>query len=779
MKHFLKPFGHCLTTAVMTSTMLRIYALPPAEAAPPNPTPTPPSTENTTLPGEAPLVPAPALSVAAPAVAAPETIHPLESAPAPTAAVPSPVVSPAENSASATPPVKAEEQEEQDGQAHAVNGKPPAAPVESHPKPAASESSESSESNVTTSPALTEKASPEAVPPKLRSSANAQTVAGMRQILEKRLATIVERDKATRNAQWQQNLMHTALLYAWQGQFKQARQIAAHPALPVELQTALLAKIAAVETQLSLPIAQNQPNAIDPRSGKPQTNQPGQANPSQASAIGRAIPPSYSVVDASSAWSSYAGFSLNNQCPPLDRLSAPSPSGQSQQAGTKAARTPTNGIPTFVPALGQNLATRLVQLNRASGRHTAQTPNGKQSIAKQVIAKRSIAQPIAKQPIAKQSVVVPHLFIGVATNSFSGQPQPTSQPSTALAQAGQPGSSQATPDPAATTVPKTNVTALLPQQSGPGSAANPRFSYLDSESAESRLNYSFQQISAPLQQFIANPLDLAWDWWTAPVVNQIADAPIQQVGWSVIRSEEFSMQPLTETAAAEVGLGNNPLLQTLEQELTNAFKPARDARKLSIPTLPALATPPNSAIKVAPYDAATLMAMSCARAQLSHYKADGYTIDPATSKRMGWVNLMYPLPIPAVITSAFGWRMHPISGNLSFHSGLDIGAPMGTPVLAALAGRVVAADSIGGYGLAVVVENETSRQRNLYGHLSGIAVQPGTQVAQGTVLGWVGSTGNSTGPHLHFESLVHTDNGWTAVDPLAAAALTIAQGRNP
>lgn len=180
--------------------------------------------------------------------------------------------------------------------------------------------------------------------------------------------------------------------------------------------------------------------------------------------------------------------------------------------------------------------------------------------------------------------------------------------------------------------------------------------------------------------------------------------------------------------------------------------------------------------KPAVYDAASLLAVSCSNAQLGHYDTGSYVVDPATSKQMGWVNLLFPLPIPAVITSAFGWRIHPISGNLSFHTGLDLGAPMGTPVMAALGGRVVAADYMGGYGLAVIVENPTTRQRNLYGHLSGIAVQPGMQVAQGAILGWVGSTGNSTGPHLHFESLISTETGWTAVDPLASAAVAVAKG---
>jgi murein DD-endopeptidase MepM/ murein hydrolase activator NlpD len=134
------------------------------------------------------------------------------------------------------------------------------------------------------------------------------------------------------------------------------------------------------------------------------------------------------------------------------------------------------------------------------------------------------------------------------------------------------------------------------------------------------------------------------------------------------------------------------------------------------------------------------------------------------------LGMSFPLPIPAAITSIFGWRMHPITGDRRFHAGVDLGAPLGTPVLAARSGQVIVADHEGGYGLTVVLQEDSTAQRNLYAHLSAIAVQPGTWVRQGTVIGWVGNTGNSTGPHLHFESQLPISGGWRAVDPLAATA---------
>ena len=130
----------------------------------------------------------------------------------------------------------------------------------------------------------------------------------------------------------------------------------------------------------------------------------------------------------------------------------------------------------------------------------------------------------------------------------------------------------------------------------------------------------------------------------------------------------------------------------------------------------------------------------------------------------GVMGMMYPLSVPAPITSLFGWRIHPITGDRRFHSGTDLGAALGTPVLAANTGVVEMADWVGGYGLTVVI-NHTNAQQTLYGHMSQILVQPGQAVQKGTVIGLVGSTGNSTGPHLHFEMRQLTPEGWVAVDP--------------
>ncbi len=126
--------------------------------------------------------------------------------------------------------------------------------------------------------------------------------------------------------------------------------------------------------------------------------------------------------------------------------------------------------------------------------------------------------------------------------------------------------------------------------------------------------------------------------------------------------------------------------------------------------------------------------------------------------------LAFPLSVPSSISSVFGWRKHPLTGDRRFHTGMDLAAAEGTPVLAAYSGQVEISDWVGGYGLTVVL-NHNSAQQTLYGHMSETFVRPGQWVERGTVIGRVGSTGNSTGPHLHFETRQLTPNGWVATNP--------------
>ncbi|MCD6551451.1 peptidoglycan DD-metalloendopeptidase family protein [Thermotoga sp.] len=117
-------------------------------------------------------------------------------------------------------------------------------------------------------------------------------------------------------------------------------------------------------------------------------------------------------------------------------------------------------------------------------------------------------------------------------------------------------------------------------------------------------------------------------------------------------------------------------------------------------------------------------------------------------------------PVYGTISSGFGWRIHPITGKYSFHSGVDIAAPEGTPIFAAESGIVEFAGKNGGYGLMVKIKS--SSYEHVYAHLSRIDVYEGQYVKRGQLIGRVGSTGLSTGPHLHFEIRVNQK----AVNPM-------------
>jgi murein DD-endopeptidase MepM/ murein hydrolase activator NlpD len=111
-------------------------------------------------------------------------------------------------------------------------------------------------------------------------------------------------------------------------------------------------------------------------------------------------------------------------------------------------------------------------------------------------------------------------------------------------------------------------------------------------------------------------------------------------------------------------------------------------------------------------------------------------------------------PIEGPVTSSFGEREDPFNGEGAFHSGIDISAPDGTPVRATADGEVSDANMGAGYGREVVL-NHGHDVLTIYGHLSAIAVLPGQHVKQGQVVGYVGQSGRSTGPHLHYEVRVH------------------------
>lgn len=131
-------------------------------------------------------------------------------------------------------------------------------------------------------------------------------------------------------------------------------------------------------------------------------------------------------------------------------------------------------------------------------------------------------------------------------------------------------------------------------------------------------------------------------------------------------------------------------------------------------------------------------------------------------------------PVRGSISSGFGWRVHPIYGYGRMHSGLDISAGYGTPIRATGAGRVIQSGYYGGYGNCVIIDHGNGLS-TLYGHCSELAVGQGAFVKKGQTIGYVGSTGASTGPHLHYEvavngSQVDPSGYLNGQDPLDSAA---------
>ena len=123
---------------------------------------------------------------------------------------------------------------------------------------------------------------------------------------------------------------------------------------------------------------------------------------------------------------------------------------------------------------------------------------------------------------------------------------------------------------------------------------------------------------------------------------------------------------------------------------------------------------------------------------------------PAAASVQGFI-----MPLRGKIGSGFGMRRHPVYGDTRMHTGTDIDGRTGDPVVAAKEGRVILASVFGGYGNCVIIQN--GGVSTLYGHLSSIDVSVGNNVNKGEFIGRVGSTGLSTGPHLHFEVRINGD----------------------
>ena len=225
------------------------------------------------------------------------------------------------------------------------------------------------------------------------------------------------------------------------------------------------------------------------------------------------------------------------------------------------------------------------------------------------------------------------------------------------------------------------------------------------------------------------------------------------------------------TANLQVGQGNeegsfNSQFRAWQMhDATTAPAPVRIAARISVGSTPAMAN-------IAIHTDLGMAHVTSGRA----LDAAGMPIDfsrirtstPGTTRRnfagsMDAVAMPSHLPLSgSFLTSGFGMRQHPLLGTRRAHSGIDLAAPMGTPIYATADGMVGRAQWQGGYGLFVEMEHGGGLQTR-FGHMSRMNVAAGQQVRKGDLIGYVGSTGQSTGPHLHYEIRV---NG-QAVNPAA------------
>jgi hypothetical protein len=608
---------------------------------------------------------------------------------------------------------------------------PPSSPSLSSPSPSSSSTVTPEATPASTPEAATHQ--PESLPSPARAGSAAteeipasNSIEATRQALADRLAAIVERDQPTRTVQFRQNLVSAAIHYAEAGAFDQARQTAQHPALPAEVQAETLAKIDQLERSAQA-LRQVEPGRTE---------------------LGRTVAQQDIITRLGAA---------------TPRLSASwvLPSYPGQISASERMPTYTGGI-----CMTPDLSNQQRSLSLAPVTSIAQPENINISNRKTVL-KDSQQLSLQQLSLQRLSASQPSTLAGVSLDRVAGDSgqklnrekiasiQQLSQSLHGL----EPLLEPSDPYPLEDQLLERQPLQHQPLEHQPLDVDNPVASPVGSpivnplqfnQMVGSALTASLRQIGIELPQMMPTMMpSIAWqsDFHSSDVTT--AGAPISKPSWITTNSvaamltEPIPMSAVQQSPLLLQGFGNASQIATIGGSVSS---------NPSIGTVSTSATECNQMFRsFEPVDRSIALSSS------------------------GSVELAFPLPTPAEITSLFGWRVHPITRDRRLHTGVDLGAPMGTPVLAALSGQVVVADAMGGYGLTVVIENQSIPQRNLYAHLSGIAVQPGAQVAQGSVIGWVGSTGNSTGPHLHFETQALTTNGWVAVDPLPASR-SVARG---
>lgn len=242
---------------------------------------------------------------------------------------------------------------------------------------------------------------------------------------------------------------------------------------------------------------------------------------------------------------------------------------------------------------------------------------------------------------------------------------------------------------------------------------------------------------------------------TYPAESQVTPAPAQAEGYRGVPAPPATQKNTkVDTDKVDTDIDNaqfNP--PTGYREIaTGVYVPAKYV-EAQIHTAPVVTASSSTEISASPSFPSALVPVSLPP-----------QLQQASVGQFGQFGFIFPLASAVPITSNFGWRIHPVTGVQRFHSGIDLGAPYGTAVLAAHSGRVVFAGWLGGYGNTIILQSLDGKTRTLYAHLSQLHVEADETVRIGQRVGAVGSTGLSTGPHLHFEIQKLTSRGWVATD---------------
>ena len=269
---------------------------------------------------------------------------------------------------------------------------------------------------------------------------------------------------------------------------------------------------------------------------------------------------------------------------------------------------------------------------------------------------------------------------------------------------------------------------------------------------------SIPSIPEDFNSVFIDPTDYSIGATSSEAISEVPEIVVTERSsgcqFSINDARAFPNTACAQTNVGQVGTQSSSIAQS-----NPSFRPAQQVSQQASSSAPA-----GQSVNIGPV---SFSASGIRIANSNAVESRAYfnrAVRPIVNSQIGQ-KFIFPLSIPSPITSLFGWRQHPIFGDQRFHAGTDIGAPEGTPVLAAQAGRVVTSGDMGGYGLTVALRHgEDEDLESLYSHLSEILVEAGEQVKKGDVIGLVGSTGNSTGPHLHFEMRQLTADSWVIVD---------------